>query len=75
MARHCQFLVCIICSQCDQTGMSAINFSITIDLQPKLKTSYLLSAFLGNELLPTKTFIVAGSLIIKQIFIPVNQLY
>lgn len=47
--------------------MSAINFSITIHLQPKLKTSYLLSAFVDNELLPTKTFTVAGSLIMKKI--------
>lgn len=68
-------LVCIISSQYDQTGMSTINFSITIHLQPELKTSYLLSAFLDNELLPTKTFTVADSLVTKKIFVPVNHLY
>lgn len=41
-------------------------FSITIHLQPKLKTTYLLSAFLDNELLSTKEFTVAGSLIMKK---------
>jgi len=55
--------------------MTVLTFRITIHLEPKYKISYLLSTFLANELLPTKSSAVAGSLINLKISIKDNNFY
>lgn len=54
--------------------MHANNFSIIIHLEPQHTTSYLFNTFPTNELLPTKSFTAAGSLINAKIFIADNQI-
>lgn len=54
--------------------MHANNFHIIIHLEPKHKTSYLFNTFRTNELLPTKSFTAAGSLINVKLFTADNKI-